>query len=200
MKKIFTLFTALLLSFSVQAERFPEGEYYKVLDLPQSETPTITEFFSFYCPHCNTFEPIIKDLKAHTEGRATFKKNPVSFMGGPEAGKAMSKAYATMVSLDVEEKLTPIMFDRIHNKRQPPKDVEDIKQLFVDNGVDAADFDSAFNSFAMDSMVRRYDQAFKDSGLTGVPAVVVNGKYLVQADKIKDTDEYFAVVDELLKK
>lgn len=200
MKKLFTLFTALLLSFAVQAERFPEGDYYKTLDLPKSSTPTVTEFFSFYCPHCNSFEPVIKDLKAHIDGKAEFKKNPVSFMGGPVMGQAMSKGYATMLSLGVEDKLTPVIFDRIHNKQQPPKDEAELRQIFLDNGVSAEDYDAAYDSFAVDSMVRRFDKAFKDSGLSGVPAVVVNGKYLIQADKIKDMDEYFALVDELLKK
>ncbi|MDW2161984.1 thiol:disulfide interchange protein DsbA/DsbL, partial [Vibrio sp. 1942] len=36
------------------------------------------------------------------------------------------------------------------------------------------------------------------SGLTGVPAVIVNNKYLVQAQSIKSMDEYFALVNYLL--
>lgn len=206
MKKLFTLVTAMLLSFSAilpiaaHAERFAEGEYYQVLPTEKTSSPTVTEFFSFYCPHCHAFEPIIGDLKAHIDGKAEFRKSPVSFMGGPVMGEAMSKGYATMVSLGVEDKLVPVMFDRIHNKQQPPKDEAELRQIFLDNGVSAEDFDGAYGSFAVDSMVRRFDKAFKDSGLTGVPAVVINGKYLVKSDKITTKEEYFELVDELLKK
>lgn len=163
MKKIVTFFAALLLSFAAQAERFPEGDYYKVIDLPRSSSPVVTEFFSFYCPHCNDFEPMIGALKKHLDGKAEFEKVPVSFMGG-NMGKPMSKAYATMVSLNVDDKLTPVMFNRIHAQRNPPKDEADLRQIFLDNGVSASDFDGTYNSFAVDSMVRRFDKSLKIVG------------------------------------
>ena len=67
-------------------------------------------------------------------------------------------------------------------------------------GVDAKKFDAAYNGFAVDSMVRRFDKAFKDSGLSGVPAVVVNNRYLIDAQGINSLDEYFELVNFLLKK
>ncbi|WP_086981823.1 thiol:disulfide interchange protein DsbA/DsbL [Vibrio aphrogenes] len=199
MKKIFTLFAALLLSFAAQAERFPEGDYYKTIDLTKSTTPTVTEFFSFYCPHCHAFEPMIGALKQHLNGKADFEKVSVSFMGG-NMGKPMSKAYATMVSLGVDDKLVPVMFSRIHDQRNPPKNEAELRQIFLDNGVSAEDFDGTYNSFAVDSMVRRFDKSFQDSGLSGVPTVIVNNKYIVDASKIKDINEYFDLIDFLLKK
>lgn len=115
-------------------------------------------------------------------------------------GKSMSKAYATMIALKVEDKMIPVMFNRIHNMRKPPKDDAELRQIFLDEGVDGAKFDAAFNGFAVDSMVRRFDKQFQDSGLSGVPAVVVNNHYLVQAQGLKSTDEYFALVNYLLTK
>ena len=82
--------------------------------------------------------------------------------------------------------------------RKAPKNDEELRQIFLDEGVDAKKFDAAFNGFAVDSMVRRFDKQFKDSGLSGVPAVLVNNKYLVQAQSIKTLDEYFALVNYLL--
>ncbi|MFV0575850.1 MAG: thiol:disulfide interchange protein DsbA/DsbL [Vibrio sp.] len=199
MKKIFTLFAALLLSFAAQAERFPEGDYYKTIDLPKSTTPTVTEYFSFYCPHCNAFEPMIGKLKEHLKGKADFQKYSVSFMGG-NMGKPVSKAYATMVSLGVEDHLVPMMFARIHEQNNPPRNEDELRQFFLDNGVSAADYDGTYNSFAVDSMVRRFDKSFQDSGLTGVPTVIVNNKYIVDSSKIKDLNEYFDLIDSLLKK
>lgn len=199
MKKIFTLFAVLLLSFAAQAEKFPEGDYYKVLDLPHSDAPVVNEFFSFYCPHCHDFEPVMNALEEHVKGKADFQKVPVSFMGG-NMGKPMSKAYATMVSLGVDDKLVPFMFSRIHDQRNPPRNEEELRQIFLDNGVSAEDFDGTYNSFAIDSMVRRFDKSFEDAGLTGVPAIIVNNKYYVDASKIKTTDEYFELIDFLLKK
>lgn len=197
MKKLFALFTTLILSFSVQAAKFTEGEYYKVLDLEPAKKPVVTEFFSFYCPHCNTFDPIIRQLKAQLPEGVKLQKNHVSFMGGA-MGLPMSKAFATMIVLKVEDKMAPIMFNRIHNMRKAPKNEAEIRQIFLDEGIDAKKFDAAYNGFAVDSMVRRMDKQFNDSGLAGVPAVIVNNKYLVEAGSITSIDEYFALVDYLL--
>ncbi|WP_428771918.1 thiol:disulfide interchange protein DsbA/DsbL [Vibrio sp.] len=199
MKKLFALVATLMLSLSAHAASFSEGEHYKVLDLEKSKTPLVTEFFSFYCPHCNNFEPVIKQLKSHLPDNAKFQKSHVSFMGGA-MGKSMAKSYATMVTLKVEDTMVPVMFDRIHNLRKPPKNDKELKQIFTDHGVDGKKFDAAFNGFAVDSMVRRFDKQFKDSGLSGVPAVVVNNVYLVQTQSITSMDEYFELVNYLLKK
>ena len=199
MKKLFAFFSLIMLSLSAHAAKFNEGEHYKVLDLEASKKPVVTEFFSFYCPHCNSFEPIIQQLKQQLPKDAKLQKNHVSFMGG-NMGLPMSKAYATMIALKVEDKMVPVMFNRIHNMNKPPRDEAELRQIFLDEGVDAKKFDAAYNGFAVDSMVRRFDKAFKDSGLSGVPAVVVNNRYLVEAQGINSLDEYFELVNFLLKK
>ncbi|MEZ9566881.1 thiol:disulfide interchange protein DsbA/DsbL [Vibrio artabrorum] len=199
MKKLFAFFSLIMLSLSAHAAKFNEGEHYKVLDLEASKHPVVTEFFSFYCPHCNSFEPIIQQLKQQLPKDAKLQKNHVSFMGG-NMGLPMSKAYATMIALKVEDKMIPVMFNRIHNMNKPPRDEKELRQIFLDEGIDAKKFDAAYNGFAVDSMVRRFDKAFKDSGLSGVPSVVVNNHYLVNAQSINSLDEYFELVNFLLKK
>ncbi|MGR5207987.1 MULTISPECIES: thiol:disulfide interchange protein DsbA/DsbL [Vibrio] len=197
MKKLFALFSMLMLSLSAHAAQFKEGEHYKVLDLEASKKPLVTEFFSFYCPACNRFEPIIQQLKKQLPENVKLQKNHVSFMGG-NMGISMNKAYATIVVLNVEDKMVPVLFNRIHNMGKAPRDEVELRQIFIDEGIDAKKFDAAFKGFAVDSMARRMDKQFENSGITGVPAVVVNNKYLIQAQSIKSTDEYFALVNYLL--
>ncbi len=198
MKKLFALFSMLMLSLSAHAAQFKEGEHYKVLDLKASSKPVVTEFFSFYCPHCNSFEPVIQQLKEQLPEGVKLQKNHVSFMGG-KMGPSMSKAFATMVALKVEDQMIPVMFNRIHTLNKRPRNDAELRQIFLDEGVDANKYDSAFKGFAVDSMVRRMDKQFEESGLTGVPAVIVNNKYQVQAQSIKTIDEYFALVNYLLE-
>jgi len=199
MKKLFVFFAAVIVSLSVQAEKFTESVDYKVLNQPHSEQPMVNEFFSFYCPHCYQFEGVLSQLKSHLPAGTEFTKSHVSFMGGG-MGEAMSKAYATMVSLGIEEKMIPVMFDQIHVKQAAPQDMEELKQIFVDHGVKAKDFESTFNSFAVDSMSRRFDKDFQDSGLSGVPSVVVNNKYLATPTNLKTMEDYFDLINFLLKK
>lgn len=198
MKKLFALAATLMLSLSAHAAQFKEGtNYTKVDNLPAVTQPTVSEFFSFYCPHCFQFEPIVQQMKESLPEGVSFQKNHVSFMGG-NMGKSMSKAYATMVSLDVEDKMIPVMFDRIHSLRQPPKTDAELRQIFIDNGVDGQKFDDAFNSFAVDSMVTRFDQQFQAAGLRGVPSIIVNNKYLVQTQGLESVQQFNDLVNYLL--
>jgi thiol:disulfide interchange protein DsbA len=199
MKKLFALFATILVSLSAHAATFKEGVDYKVLDRPHSDQPVVNEFFSFYCPHCFHFEEIIEQLQDHLKGKAEFTKSHVSFMGG-DMGENMTKAYATMVSLGIKDKMIPVMFNQIHTKREAPQNIEELKQIFVSHGVNAKDFEDTFNSFAVDSMARHYDKDFSESGLTGVPSVVVNNKYLATPKNLKTIDDYYDLIDFLLTK
>ncbi|MDG4868893.1 thiol:disulfide interchange protein DsbA/DsbL, partial [Guyparkeria sp. 1SP6A2] len=135
MKKLFALVATLILSLSAHAAQFKEGVHYKVLDLPKASQLSVSEYFSFYCPHCYSFEPIIKQLKEQLPAEVRLQKNHVSFMGG-NMGKSMSKAYATMLALNVEEQMLPVMFNRIHNQRKAPKNDQELRQIFTDEGID----------------------------------------------------------------
>lgn len=198
-KSILSAALIFFAAFQVHATEFKEGDHYQVLELTQSEQPMITEFFSFYCPHCFRMEPIVQALKNQLPEGVTFQKEHVSFMGGAQ-GKNMSKAFATAILLEKQSDIVPALFRQLHVKKTPPKNVDDIKQVFVDSGVEATQFDGAFNSFAAHSMVSRFDKAFQDSGLTGVPALIVNNKYLVKTGKITSNEQYFELVNYLLTK
>lgn len=197
MKKLIALVATMFIALTAHAAQFNKGEHYTVLDLPASSSPTVNEFFSFYCPHCNQFEPIMQALKKSLPENAKFQKTHVSFMGG-NMGVPMSKAYATMVVLKEEDKMVPVMFRRIHQLNAAPRNEDELRQIFLDEGIDAKKFDAAYKGFAVDSMQRRFDKQFKDAGLRGVPSIVVNGKYLVQTGAIKSTQDLIDLVNYLL--
>ncbi len=197
LKKITSFFTLLLLVFSAHAARFEAGQDYQILDLPKTQTPTVSEYFSFYCPYCYRSQDLMTHLKKNLPEGTPLNKNHVSFMGGP-MGKALNRAYATMIMLDIEEKMMPEIFSRIQNTKTPPKNEAELRQIFIDAGVDGKKYDGTINSFASSSMANRFDKSFKSTGLGGVPAVVVNGKYHVTPKTIKSEKEYVELVNYLL--
>lgn len=199
MKKLFALIAAMIVSVSVQATEFEQDVHYRVLDNQASSSPKVTEYFSFYCPHCFKFEPLMASLKKDLPEGAKFQKSHVTFMGGA-MGVPMAKAYATMLVLKQEDTLAPAMFKQIHELRTPPQDEAELRQWFIDHGVSGDKFDSTYNSFAIDSMQKRFVKGFTDAELRGVPGVVVNDKYVVKAEGLKTYDEYLELIDYLLKK
>nr|WP_086937730.1 thiol:disulfide interchange protein DsbA/DsbL [Thaumasiovibrio occultus] len=200
LRKLFTLAAAAMMSVSAFATDFKQGAHYEVLShLQKSEQPQVTELFSFYCPHCYRYEQLIGLIKANLPEDATLEKNHVSFMGGP-MGKSMSKAYATAVELDVEDTIVPAMFAAIHDTRTAPNNDKEMRQFFIDNGVSAPQFDATFYSEKIEAIANGYDAYFQQTGLTGVPAVIVNNQYLVMTGEIRSADEYVELIQFLLAK
>ncbi|PJC85153.1 thiol:disulfide interchange protein [Vibrio sp. HA2012] len=206
MKKLFALIAAMIVSVSVQATEFKPGTHYTILNTQASSSPKVTEYFSFYCPHCFKFEPFMQVLKENLPANASFQKSHVTFMG-KAMGIPMAKAYATMVILKQEENLVPAMFRQVQELRTPPRNEAELRQWFIDHGVNGELFDNTYNSFAIDSMQKRFVKDFDDAELRGVPGVVVNDKYVVEMEWMNNyetnqerIDVYIELVNYLLKK
>jgi len=73
------------------------------------------------------------------------------------------------------------MFDAIQ-KTQSVQSPADIRDVFIKAGVSGEEYDSALNSFVVKSLVVQQEKAAADVQLRGVPAVFVNGKYMVKND------------------
>ncbi|MGL5285066.1 MAG: DsbA family protein [Aeromonas sp.] len=200
MKKILLFIAAMLmLPMAYAAPEFQEGVNYDVVKPTGTAKPEVMEFFSYFCPHCYQFEPISAELQKSLPAGTAFKKNPVNFLGR-EMGPELQRAYAVATLLEVEPKITPVMFDQIHAKRQPPQSRDDVKALFVDNGVKAEDFDGAVDSFAVSGLVAQYDRNTENFQIRGVPAFLINGKYLVKIESISSQDQFNRLVNFLLTK
>ncbi len=195
-KYIVVLFTLLLAPLVNAAPEFKEGVEYKVVNETASSKPEVTEFFSYVCSHCYSFEPLMEKLQERVP-EVQLKKVPVSFLGR-ELGPVLQRAYGAAVLLKVEDKLTPVIFDRIHRQKKMPKGLDDIKTLFVANGVEAKAFDGVINSFALNGMVAQYDKSTERFNVRGTPTIVVRDKYELNMSEIGSEERFFRVVEYLL--
>lgn len=198
MKKLLSMFAALVLSASAFAVDLQEGVHYEVIDKKSSGTvkPEIKEFFSYYCPHCMTFEPLAKSLKARAEkDNFKFVKSHVDFLraAGPDIQFMLTKALVTAEKLSVPQ-VNDAIFNYIQKQRAVFTEVKDVRNLFVINGVDGAKFDKVFNSFAVTAaakkMKKEQEQLASKRVLTGVPTFIVNGKYKVLSSGFKGAKSY----------
>lgn len=193
MKSVFSALVGIMLAFSASAADFSEGKQYVELDKAATQEPQVLEFFSFYCPHCYQFSQVYhipdaveKALPAGTK----MTRYHVDFLG--PLGKNLTQAWAVAMALGVEDKITPLMFDAVQ-KNQTLQKPEDIRKVFVDAGVKAEEYDGALNSFVVKSLVVQQEKAAADLQLRGVPAMFVNGKYMVKNDGL-DTGSMDAYV------
>lgn len=187
MKKLLGLFAALVISASSFAVELEENVHYQVIDKKSKGTakPEIKEFFSYYCPHCMTFEPLAKSLKKRADAEGyKFVKSHVDFLrqAGPEIQMMLTKALVTSEKLNAPQ-VNDAIFNYIQNQRAAITSEKDVRNLFVINGVDGEKFDKVFNSFAVvaaaKKMKKEQDSLASKRILTGVPTFIVNGKYKI---------------------
>ncbi|MBO1810455.1 thiol:disulfide interchange protein DsbA [Serratia ureilytica] len=193
MKKIWLALVGMVMAFSASAAQFSDGTQYVTLDKPVTGEPQVLEFFSFYCPHCYQFEQVYhvsENVKKALPTGTKMTKYHVEFLG--PLGKQLTQAWAVAMALGVEDKVSPLMFEAVQ-KTQTVQTPDDIRNVFVKAGVTAADYDAAWNSFVVKSLVVQQEKAAEDLQLRGVPAVFVNGKYMVKNDGL-DTSSMDAYV------
>jgi thiol:disulfide interchange protein DsbA len=200
MNKFFAILAGLiLLPLSTQASDFKEGTHYEVVKQTATANPEVLEFFSFYCPHCFKFEPLMEQLKANLGEDVTIRKNHVNFLG-KEMGSQLTQAFAAAELLEVEDKVSSLIFDQIHTQRKQINGEEGILAIFEKAGISNAETKGALASFPVTgiaSQMKRNTETFK---IRGVPALIVNGKYQVITNSVKSTDEFIELVAFLTKK
>lgn len=187
MKKIFFAIAAFFFAFTAQAQELTEGKQYQVLNLERSSEPEVIEFFSFYCPHCYSFEMEYKIPQKIKEGlpeHATFKQYHVNFMG--RQSENLTRAWALAMALGAEEKVKKALFDAAQADKLSSMD--DIRQKFIDSGVSAEQFDNGINSFLVNSLVNKQVNAAKHFEVRGVPDFYVNGKFRVNPEGLSRED------------
>lgn len=155
----------------------------------------VLEFFSYGCPHCSDFHPVISAWAAKLPGDVVFKRVPVSF--GRAAWANAARLYYTLEATGELARLDGEVFKAIHNDRINLFEEKAIFEWVAKKGVDQKKFSEAFNSFGVMSKVKRGDQLAQAYKIQGVPSVAVDGKYLVGG---KDFNEQLAIADKLIAK
>ena len=158
MKKILLLLSlTLLLPLQASAqEKWREDTHYKVISEQATEKKEVLEFFSFWCPHCFNFDPLVKNIKSKLADDVEFKKVHVNFMGFTSAAIQDDATKAMMVAreLDKSEELNQAIFKYIHVSRSAITGMKDLKNIFVVNGVEPEDFDKMMSSFGVNSRLK----------------------------------------------
>ncbi|TCP96236.1 thiol:disulfide interchange protein DsbA [Cricetibacter osteomyelitidis] len=199
MKKFLLILTALFAATTVQAAP-TEGKEYTTLDQPKSAQPEVIEFFSFGCIHCYHFETqykIPQQIKEKLPAGVSFKQYHVNWMGDD-----FVRAWALAMALGVEDKVKMPLFEGVQARKISSMD--DIRDVFLANGVSAEQFDGGINSFAVNALFNQQVQLAEKLKVQATPDFYVNGKYHINAQGMPQDESfiptYVDTVIELLKK
>ena len=178
---------------------FAQGGGYTLVQPPQqTDNPAkieVIEFFSYGCPHCAQFNGPLSVWAAKLPADVVVKRVPVSF--GRAAWANVGRLYYALEATGDLAKLDAEIFKAIHDQRVNLYDEKAIVEWLAKKGVNTQKFTEAYRSFGVQSKGSRGDQMAQAYRIGGVPALAINGKYLLEA---REPSEMFALADKLIAK
>ena len=168
------------------AEPFVAGKDYTVLSNPgKVEKPgmiEVREFFWYGCPHCYRLEPYVASWLASKPANINFVRSPAAMNPVWEQN---ARGYYAVDLMGLTNKVHKPLFDAIHQKNQRLFDQKSLANFYQGYDVDSNKFNAMFNSFAVSGKIAQSKQLAQAYQLDGVPALVVNGKYVVKGEDQK---------------
>lgn len=207
MKRIWIAVIAvtLALPFAAGAQQgeFTEGKDYARLEPAQpTDNPgkvEVMEVFWYGCPHCYDFEPRLTEwVDESMPEYAVFKRLPAVLN---RQWEVHARAYYTAEALGVLDEIHKPLFEAIHEENRRLGSNEAVADFFAEHGISAESYLSTADSFAVENKLRRAATLPGRLGVSGVPAMVVDGKYRVDArmagsyEKLLETIEYLVALE-----
>ena len=187
---------------AVAAEKFMEGTHYTKLpisvDTVNEDQVEVVEVFSYACIHCFNFDPFVEEWKTRQGEDVTFMRMPAIFSGDWEV---LAQAFYTAQTLGVLDAVHTDMFEGIHVRQEDLRKADLLSDLFADKAeVEEEDFYTAHNSFSVRSRVQQAKAKGRAYQVSGVPAMIVNGKYRIDGRMAGGNAAMLEVVDFLVEK
>lgn len=175
------------------------GRDYELVNPPQpTADPSrveVLEFFWYGCPHCYHFEPDLNAWLKKKPDNVVFVRQPAIFN---ERWGAHAKLYFTAEALGVVDKMHPLLYDAIQNQRLKLETENEQAEFFAKHGIPADDYRKAYKSFTVDTKMRQAADMAARYGVTGTPALVVNGKYRTGGKLAKTFPQMIEVMQGLI--
>lgn len=157
----------------------------------------VIEFFSYGCPHCYSFEPMLEQWVRKLPPDAAFRRIPAAFNATFEG---YAKLYYALEAIGQVEALHKRVFAAIHVQRQRLDKEADIAAFVSANGGDGAKAVEAYKSFGVATKLRQAKQAVDAYKIDGVPALGIHGRWFTSGSLANGNDKALVVADHLIQR
>lgn len=134
----------------------------------------VIEFFGYWCPHCNEFDPQLNDWVRKQGPDVVVRHVPIAFY---DSQVPLQRIYYVLEALGKESALRAKVFSAIHVEHNPLATAEQQADWAQHNGIDRAKYLELYNSFSIQTKARRASQLMEAYGVSAVPTIVIDGKY-----------------------
>lgn len=186
-------------------EKWTPGLNFTQLPNPQPTTVKpgkveVLEVFWYGCGHCYALDPTLEEWKKTKPAYVEFVRVPV--MWGPPH-EQHARLYYTLMALNRLD-LHGKVFDTIHKQHnllmaQSDQDARSAQLAFcLSQGISEQAFNAAYDSPAVAANLQRAREATFRYGVSGVPLIIVNGKYTTDVGMAgSDNAKLVAIINDL---
>ena len=184
-----------------QAETIEAGKHYVELSSAVAVSKPgkieVVELFWYGCPHCYHFEPTINPWVAKLPDDVNFVRVPAMFGGVWDLHGQMFIALQTMA---VEPTVHAAVFEAIQKGGKKLASPDEMAEFLATQGVDKDTFLKTYNSFGVKGQVANAKRLGMAYQISGVPALVVNGKYRFDIGSAGGPEQALDVAEQLIAK
>lgn len=192
---------ASLFGPSVLAVEPVEGRNYVALSSPvltaQPEKVEVVALFWYGCPHCYQLESKLNPWAETLPEDVDFIRVPAMFGG---IWNLHGQMFYTLQSMDALAQVHDSIFNTLHNSNRKLSSVNEIANYLAEQGIDKEVFLKTWDSFAVKSQVEKAKKLAVAYQVTGVPAMVIDGKYRFDIGMAGGLQETIDVTDSLIEK
>lgn len=197
--KLMALGPVALLPFSTLAQNTPTP--YTLLPTPVPKSVPegqleVIDFFSYGCPHCHDFQPLLNDWRKALAPDVGVVGVPITF--GRKQWETYARIYFSLEALDQLSLLHAKVFDAIHLKKVPLHDEKALAQWMKEQGQDGDRFVQTMKSFAVQSRLQKSLQVAEAYRVNSVPLLAVEGRFLISGSQAGSFPNMLAIADGLL--
>lgn len=188
--RVLCALTVLLLSPVLRAA-LQEGTDFRTLVPPQPTSQRgkieVVEFFSYACPHCAHFSPLLSAWVGKLPPDVVFRRVPVGF--GRDPWVNLQRAYYALQSTGDLTRLDGPLFHAIHEEHKPLFDESSIADWVGRNGGNAEKFTAAYTSLGVNTQTFQADEMAENFRIEGVPTLAIDGRYLALVSGATDESQ-----------
>ena len=201
LNNLFSHFSLLLILTATGVAIAAEPNKTFTLITPPQPTETgknieVLEVFYYGCPHCFDLESSLVPWVKQLPKDVTFRRMPAVFR---DSWVPLTKAFYTLEALGLTEKLHGDIFNAMHVENINLSDEKTLLEWVAKRGVDGKSFNDTYQSFSVQSKVNRAKQLTKAYGITGVPSLIIDGKYVTSGSTAGSHAASLQVADQLIK-
>ena len=157
----------------------------------------VAEIFWYGCSHCYSMDAPLNAWVKKLPSDVYFKRVP----GLPNPSWApMAKTFYAMETLGISEKLHTKLFEAIHKTKalDPTNEKAAIEWVTLQSGLDKLKVEQAFKSFTINTSLNRAALVFRNSGATGVPSLIIDGKYITSSTMAGGNEQALKTADYII--